>query len=188
MDNACIPHQKHASRRDHMKTHGVKLPNRGHNSAPVIRSRAGLGGADRVDDHFLFASEPPAQRRPPPPLPCLRAGLACLELLAACGRVVPSNLDIPHTSVSWSQAVQLRVQTAASAHTSGSIIYVSSSTSSVHLLLGLFTSNSATFIRHFPHFACVFPRSASFLLFPSCLHFSHISTRLPPNAATPILY
>ena len=80
------------------------------------------------------------------------------------------------------------------------IIYVSSSTSSVHLLLGLFTSNSATFIRHFPHFACVFPRSASFLLFPSCLlspsvvsrfsvsrsHFSHISTRPPPNEATPI--
>ena len=50
MDNARLPHNKHAPRRDHMKTHGVKLPNRGHNSAPVIRSRAGLGGADRVDD------------------------------------------------------------------------------------------------------------------------------------------
>ena len=32
------------------------------------------------------------------------------------------------------------------------------------ILLGLFTSKSATFIRHFPHFACVFPRCALFLL------------------------
>ena len=55
------------------------------------------------------------------------------------------------------------------------ITYVSSSTSYVHLLLGLFTSNSATFIRHFPHFACVFPRSASFLLFPSILSFLPVS-------------
>ena len=39
---------------------------------------------------------------PPPPPPYLRAGLTCLEPLAACGRVVPSNLDIPHTSVSLS--------------------------------------------------------------------------------------
>ena len=99
--------------------------------------------------------------------PCLRAGLACLEPLAACGRVVPSNLDIPRTCVSivsggaaacpnCGKCIHLRVNY---------ITYVSSSTSSVHLLLGLFTSNSATFIRHFPHFACVFPRCASFLLF-----------------------
>ena len=34
--------------------------------------------------------------------------------------------------------------------------------SSVRLLLDLFTSNSAVFIRYFPHFTCVFPRSDQF--------------------------
>ena len=59
--------------------------------------------------------------------PCLRAGLTCLEPLAARGRVVPSNLDIPHTSVSLSQAALLCIQTAATVHISASLTYVSSS-------------------------------------------------------------
>ena len=41
--------------------------NRGHNSTPVIRSRAGPGGADRVDNHHVFASEQSAQREPTTP-------------------------------------------------------------------------------------------------------------------------
>ena len=47
------------------------------------------------------------------------------------------------------------------------VFHVSSLVYICSILLGLVTSNSATFIRHFPHFACVFPRCASFLLFPS---------------------
>ena len=50
-----------------------------------------------------------------------------LRPLAACGRVVPSNLDIPHTSMSLCQPAPLRIQTATSVHTSGSITNVSSS-------------------------------------------------------------
>ena len=46
-----------------------------------------------------------------------------------------------------------------------SLVFICSSTS------GFFTSDSATFIRHFSHFACVFPRSASFLLFFRISHF-----------------
>ena len=86
--------------------------NRLHTSGPVIKSRAGPGGADRADDHLVFTSEPSAQREPPSPPPCLRGGLTFLEPLAACGRVVLSNLDTPRTFVSLSRAALLRVQTA----------------------------------------------------------------------------
>ena len=57
----------------------------------------------------------------------IEAVLHVLRPLAACGRVVPSNLDIPHTSVSLCQPALLRIQTAASVRASGPITYVSSS-------------------------------------------------------------
>ena len=96
MESTCIAHKKDAPRRDHMKTHGVKLPNRGHNSAPVIRSRAGLGGADRVDDHHVFASEQPAQREPPHPLPSHRGSLTCPQ--TSCSMWACRALEPRHTS------------------------------------------------------------------------------------------
>ena len=63
--------------------------NRCHISSPVIRSRDGLGGADLVDDHLVFASEPSAQRELPFLLHLIEAVPHVLKLLAACGRVVP---------------------------------------------------------------------------------------------------
>ena len=195
-ESTCIPHKKHAPRRDHMKTHGVKLPNRGHNSAPVIRSRAGLGG---VTTSFSLLSQPNVgHHHLSHVFERVSHVLNFLQHVGVSCPRISTYLTLPCHGLRQCYCVSKLRQV----HTPLGRLFMFPAR--LHLFiyfLVFFTSNSATFIRHFPHFACVFLCSASFLLFPSCLlspsvvsrfsfsrlHFSHISTRPPPNEATPIL-
>ena len=67
-----------------------------HNSAPVIRSRAGPRGPGHVDDPLAFAAEPSAQREPPPPPPSLRRGVTCPQTSGS--KWVCRSLEPRHTS------------------------------------------------------------------------------------------
>ena len=98
---------KHSPRCNHMKAHGVKRPVDATTlllvlEAPTLWMTTSLS---------LLSRQPNVSHHTP------------FHLTVAVSHV----LDIPYTSMSLSQPALLRVKTAATVHTAGSITYVSSS-------------------------------------------------------------